>query len=204
MRHSETLTITRAEQEDAPALAGALSRAFQEDPVFRWVVPDGSRRRERLPSVFAAFVDLYLPYQATYLAGDGLGGALWAPAGSELPAEDEIDAFGDRLAASLGGDAERALELGAILEEHHPETPAFHLQFMGVVPGQQGRGIGSRLLATGLEVCDVGGVPAYLEATSPDNRRLYERHDFHTIAQIDLPQGPSLWAMWREPQQVLS
>ena len=38
---------------------------------------------------------------------------------------------------------------------------------------------------------------AYLEATSEQNRRLYERHGFVATAELRLPDGPSLWAMWR-------
>lgn len=40
---------------------------------------------------------------------------------------------------------------------------------------------------------------AYLEATSPLNRRLYERHGFEVTGEIQLPNGPAMWPMWREP-----
>jgi hypothetical protein len=39
-------------------------------------------------------------------------------------------------------------------------------------------------------------MPAYLEATSPDSRRLYHRHGYTDLGRIDLPDGPSLWRMW--------
>jgi len=47
--------------------------------------------------------------------------------------------------------------------------------------------------------CDADGQPAYLEATSEHNRRLYERHGFVVTAPIVLPDGPTAYAMWREP-----
>lgn len=112
---------------------------------------------------------------------------------------EQLEMFGQRVTAALEHDAGRAFEIGAILEEHHPGAPCFHLQLMGVVPEQQGRGIGSRLLAAVLERCDATGTPAYLEATSAANRRLYERHGFEASHVIMLPDGPSLWPMWREP-----
>lgn len=200
MTDPATITITRANEADVPKLSRALALAFQADPVFKWVIPDPARRRERLPDVFAAFAALYLPYEETYLAGDALGVALWAPAGSEPFSVEQLETFGERLGTVLGDDAERALELDAILDEHHPDQAAFYLQFMGVTPEQQGRGLGSRLLTTVLDLCDSTNTPAFLDATSPDNRRLYQRHGFQTMAQIDLPGGPSLWAMWRDPQ----
>ena len=69
-----------------------------------------------------------------------------------------------------------------------------------MVPELQGHGIGSALLRPVLERCDADGVAAYLEATSSENRRLYERHGFRVVRELPLPAGPSLWAMWREPE----
>lgn len=200
MPEPNTIAMSRADRTDVPTLSRTLAFAFQEDPVFRWIVPDSAHRRQRLPDVFAAFADLYLPYEETYLAGGGLGAALWAPPGGPPFSTEQLETLGERLSTVLGDDAGRALELDAILAEHHPEQPAFYLQFMGVRPNQQGRGLGSQLLRTVLDVCDADHTPAYLEATSPDNRRLYERHNFGTFARVDLPSGPSLWAMWRDPQ----
>lgn len=202
MLDQDAITITKARRDDARIASSVLARAFQDDPVFEWLLPDPDRRRDLLPSVFTAFSELYLPYDEVYIAGSGLGVALWAPPASQPFSEEELDHLGEQLAVSLGDDAAKAAELDATLEEHHPEEPAFFLQFMGVIPEQQGRGLGSRLLETVLERCDAEGTPALLDATSPDNRRLYERHGFETIAPVDVARGPTLWTMWREPERV--
>ncbi|MDP9345553.1 MAG: GNAT family N-acetyltransferase, partial [Actinomycetota bacterium] len=45
------------------------------------------------------------------------------------------------------------------------------------------------------------GLPAYLEASSPRNRALYERHGFSVTEELKLPRnGPPLWLMWRDPR----
>lgn len=199
MPGAATIDIAPAVSADLPTLSRALGRAFHDDPVFEWVVPDAASRRARLPSVFAAFAEIYLPHEETYLAGDGVGAALWAPAGSDPFDGEQGEAFGERMVAVLGEDADRAFELGELLGQHHPEQPCFHLQFMGVVPEHQGRGLGGRMLTTVLQRCDATGTPAYLEASTVDNRRLYQRHGFDTVGEITVPQGPTLWPMWREP-----
>jgi hypothetical protein len=51
-----------------------------------------------------------------------------------------------------------------------------------------------------LELCDERGLPAYLEATSDRGTQLYRRHGFEVVDEIALPDGPSLWPMWREPR----
>lgn len=48
---------------------------------------------------------------------------------------------------------------------------------------------------------DQQGVPAYLEATSPDNRRLYERHGFVVTGELSILGGPPVWPMWRGPRR---
>lgn len=199
MADATTIDIARATSAEVPALRSALAHAFQEDPVFRWLVPDADERRASLPSVFEAFADVYLPHDECYLAGDGAGAAFWAPAGVDPFDEATLEVFGRRLTDALGDHVERAFELEAVLGAHHPDEACAYLQFMGVMPGSRGRGLGSRMLETVLRRCDDTGTPAYLEATSRDNRRLYERHGFTTVSEITVPDGPTLWAMWRDP-----
>jgi GNAT superfamily N-acetyltransferase len=194
------ITIDSAGAADVPVLAGVLARAFQDDPVFAWSIPDEGRRLARLPAVFAAFADVYLPYDETYVAGDGAAAALWAPAGVDPFDGRAGDVFAGRLAELLGDDAARCLEVGAIFQEHHPPQPWTYLQLIGVVPERQGVGLGSALLAPVLERCDATGTPAYLEASTAGNRRLYERHGFEVVGELALPDdGPTVWPMWREP-----
>ena len=47
-------------------------------------------------------------------------------------------------------------------------------------------------------------MPAYLEATSEDNRRLYERHGFVIVDELAVAGSPPLWAMWRQPRPPTS
>jgi GNAT superfamily N-acetyltransferase len=64
----------------------------------------------------------------------------------------------------------------------------------------QGRGLGAALLAPVLERCDGERKPAFLEASSPRNRALYERHGFEVMEEFALGRdAPPQWRMWREP-----
>lgn len=197
MSDTTVTDVARAAPAEADRLGEVLARAFHDDPVFTWVLPRPEARRDRLPSFFALFAEAFAPHGETYLTADGTGAALWAPAGVEPIGPQQAEEFGARLASILQEDAERGVHVEEVLEAYHPEEDCFYLQFVGVLPEHQGRGLGSRLLTTVLQRCDAGGIPAYLEATSPLNRRLYERHGFETMAEIALPAGPSLWPMWR-------
>jgi hypothetical protein len=51
-----------------------------------------------------------------------------------------------------------------------------------------------------LDRCDAEHVPAYLETGTERNVSFYERHGFKVRDMIDLPRGPRMWLMWREPR----
>ena len=104
-----------------------------------------------------------------------------------------------------GTGSERVQQDGpAVFEQmarYHPQEPHWYLYYLAPAPGRQGTGIGSALLRPVLRRCDEQGLPAYLEATSEQNRALYARHGFVDREQYALPDGPPLLPMWRAPAE---
>ena len=127
------------------------------------------------------------------------GAAVWLPPGATFMPEDEAR-FETAFVAAAGEDVERLGMLSATMDEAHPTEPHHYLMLLGVVPDQQGTGVGSALLRSILDVADAAGEPAYLEATSPRNRELYERHGFEVTGELRCADCPPLWAMWRDPR----
>ena len=185
------LIIQKARPVHASRLSAVLTAGFFDDPVFRWAMPHDARRRGALPELFDAFVAGFAPLDETYTTGTVAGTALWAPPGTaaELELDDAWLAEWPRMAQVVGA-----------LESTHPHEPCWYLNLLAVEPSAQGNGIGSALLRAVTDQADAQGAPCYLEATSDDNRRLYERHGFVATAAI-LPGDdcPPLWAMWRRP-----
>ena len=92
-------------------------------------------------------------------------------------------------------------EFMEMIDERHPAGEFYYLHFIGVHPAHQGKGFGSALLGDVLrQRCDAEGRPAYLEATSRDNVRLYERHGFVALQPFGPEGAPPLTPMWREPR----
>jgi GNAT superfamily N-acetyltransferase len=86
-----------------------------------------------------------------------------------------------------------------MVENQHPGDLHHYLSYLGVAPARQGNGLGTALLRPVLDRCDSQGAPAYLEATNKRNLPLYRRQGFEVREELDLPNGPRLWTMWREP-----
>jgi len=177
-----------------------LASAFLPDPIFGWCIPDPERRAAILPPLFELFASLVLPHESSELAANGAAAALWVPAGQPPVADEDAAAFEAALVDLIGDDMDRTGAIMALLDEHHPTEPNHFLWFIGVDAPAQGRGLGSALLASALARCDQDGVPAYLDATSEHNRRLYERHGFAVQAERSTGGSPPLYAMWRQPR----
>jgi GNAT superfamily N-acetyltransferase len=196
------LIVGHASDEDAPALARTLALAFEYDPVASWFLP---RERDRLERLERAFESIYLnrfalPHQLTFTSADRAGAALWIPPGAWETGTIQSLRLLPHLARAFGRDLPRGLRGMAAMEAKHPHEPHYYLPFVGVRPEAQGRGLGTALLRPMLQRCDSEGMPAYLEATTPRNRDLYERLGFALVEEMRFPgDGPPLWRMWREP-----
>jgi N-acetylglutamate synthase-like GNAT family acetyltransferase len=82
----------------------------------------------------------------------------------------------------------------------HPREPHWYLFAVGVVPEATGQSRGTALLEPMLERCDAQRLPAYLEASSEHNARLYARLGFERRDEVEVFPGVPVRPMWREPR----
>jgi GNAT superfamily N-acetyltransferase len=197
----EAASVRKATAEELPRLAGALARAFYDDPPTCWVIPDDSRRAQLMERGFALYLRrLWFAQDECYTTDAIAGAAIW-----ELPGQWQVPLLKQlsllpSMAAAFRRFLPRVLRAIAALEADHPPEPHYYLPFVGLEPQWRGRAIGSALLRPVLARCEAEGVPAYLEASSPRNRALYERHGFVATQEFRLGQGsPPVWRMWRDP-----
>jgi ribosomal protein S18 acetylase RimI-like enzyme len=191
--------IRKARTDEADALARTLAQAFYEDPVVSWLLPDDSRRLVASERGFRTFLRrVWLAHEETYVAEDAAGVCVWEPPGMWKVGLGAQLALIPALVSVYGRGLPRLLSAITKLEKDHPRPPHWYLPFVGVQPERQGRGIGTAVMHPILERCDVGGTAAYLEASAPDNRALYERLGFEVTEELTLGRGaPPIWRMWR-------
>ena len=199
-----SITVRPARRSDVPALARVLGRAFQDDPVMMWMQPDATRRAAALAGFFGALTRYH------YLAGAGVevalsgsgvaAAALWDPPGKGEPSPREQIAMLPAVIRAFRGRLGEGRALTEQMKAVHPEEPHWYLGIIGSDPESRGGGFGHVLMNSRLDRCDAEGAPAYLESSNADNIPYYNRYGFDVTGEIVIPDGPSLWPMWRQPR----
>jgi ribosomal protein S18 acetylase RimI-like enzyme len=196
--------LRKMRPDDLEPAARTLARAFLDDPHFRWIVRDDSKRLARMERGFETFIErIWLPQDEAYVHVRLIGAALWMPPDTwHLSLLAQLRLL-PAIVSSLRADTTRLLKPLNWMEKRHPHERHWYLPAIGVAPAWQGRGYGAALLRPMLERCDSERVPAYLEASTPRNRALYERNGFEVVEEGRYAEdGPPLWRMWREPKAL--
>lgn len=192
--------IITAEPGDAAKLSTVVAAAFHPLAPCQWLIPHPIQRRVAFPAYFRILVDHALAVGAVDTTPERSAAALWLPIGPGGPAEPER--YAQRLKDAVGAHLERFEILDDHFEAHHPTGKEHqHLAILAVHPDHQHQGLGRALLAHRHHQLDTADTPAYLEASDQTNREWYARHGYHDLGgPIQLPDGPAMWPMWRQPQ----
>jgi GNAT superfamily N-acetyltransferase len=191
-----------ATRADVGDLSKTLGRAFFDDPVMCWMLPDAEARRRKLSKLFASMTrHHHLANGGVEVVSDGAGriggAAVWAPPGAwRATRAQELRAM-PGLIWAFGRSIQRGLVIEEMMKKAHPEEPHWYLAFIGSDPDVRGKGYGQALMNSRLDRCDAEHAPAYLESSKPDNVPYYQRFGFEITGEITPPGGPTLIPMWR-------
>jgi ribosomal protein S18 acetylase RimI-like enzyme len=187
-------TVNKADQQRAISI---IVTGFASDPIARWFMPEPHQYLTYFPQLIPFMATGTFDHGSAYCTDGFTAAALWVPPNVHPDAE----AMGAlAMEAIPQSDQEKMFAFMGQMGEYHPTEPHWYLPFIAVDPMQQGRGLGSALLIHALQISDRDGLPAYLEATSPSSRRLYERHGFEAIGEIQAADSPPLFPMLRKPR----
>jgi GNAT superfamily N-acetyltransferase len=188
-------TVLPVEDGDRERAVAVQVMAFSADPVMRWLYPKASDYLSHHPGFVEVFGGLAFENESAFQAGDFGGVSLWLPPGVHV----DGDAMGEFMAKTMSKELlDEAFPVLEQMDSYHIEEPHWYLPMIGVDPAQQGRGLGSALLAERVAHCDEQHLPAYLESSNPANVPLYERHGFRVLAEIQVGDSPTIFPMHRE------
>lgn len=187
--------------DDVPAIRTVLARAYDANPLIRWVFPDDATRADATAIWLGPAIEQYLAVGVVHVALSGgtvVGVAAWRPparAAAPSPGPASLPSPAGALRALVG--PQRASEvLGALAgtRDLTPPAPAAYLNYLAVDPAHQGDGHGARLVRAG----PTGDT--WLGTTDPTNVAFYERLGYRTFASRRLGDGPELTVMARRGQ----
>jgi ribosomal protein S18 acetylase RimI-like enzyme len=195
------LTAILATRADTEMLAKMLAEAFQDDALTRWITPDDDRRATVLPAFFREHLDISLRYLGVYTNADRDAALLFLPPGAWEETETRAEELARAFTEILGPDAEAMATISGLQTIHHPTgRPHYYVAFAGVSPSNQRTGAMTALFDALIARADAERVAVYLEASSSGGAAVAERYGFHPVSTtIEIPDGPALRPMWREP-----
>ena len=200
--------VDRLQSRELPAVVAALSRAFYDDPLFGFFVPDFVKQQKALIAFMSSGVKDACPFGDVWVAhadGKVAGAAVWLPPGAyPRGARRDLMSYVRTLPTFVytGKRIGRAFALlGAVDKVHHElHVPHYYLGILGSDPQFQRTGAGTAVLAPVLERCDAEGHPAYLETQKEANIAYYTRHRFEVVQKIELTGCPPIWTLLRQPR----
>jgi GNAT superfamily N-acetyltransferase len=195
------MDATTATPADATELGSTLARAFHDDPMFVWIVPDEATRPAALRTFFGALArHVFTPIGTSVQLSEHAGAALWLPPGVSTTRFVSSILVGPSIGWAFGMRLLTAYPLFMEMERAHPHEPHHYLGVLGIDPAHQGKGLSKLLLAPTLARADAEKKPAYLETAKESNLAYYRRFGFEITREVRVKSAPPLWCMQRAPR----
>lgn len=198
--------VLLAERADFSEVARMLAGALADDPVYAEFIGGGRSREPALRRFFRAYLRSAASHRLLVdlirdRSGAIIAASIWER--SELGRDSAVLTQVAHAVAFFGAlgpkGVLRALRMQRLLEQHRPVEPHVYLMAIGVQRTRRGDGIGSSLLEHRLRQLDAAAEAAYLESTTPEDRRFFDRHGFVGGAIVQGLSSARPSAMFRPP-----
>jgi GNAT superfamily N-acetyltransferase len=175
-----------------------LGNAFVTEPMLRWPLGESDDLAERLTLCFTYVLEELIPRGMVWESDDGTGCAIWVPSDDEEHADAAWSQ--PRLKAIADDGGQRYTAFWDWVYARYPEEPLWDLDSVAVDRAHRGRGLGSALIAAGLDRARAVGNGGFLATGTAANVPLYERAGFRIVEDADAPDGgPHIWFMRWDP-----
>jgi GNAT superfamily N-acetyltransferase len=191
------LSVTVVADGERDAAIATIVAAFVDDPVERWLYPQLVEYRTHFPGFVAAFGTGAFEHETVWKLGDFAAVALWLGPCVAPDGEAIVAVLTETVAPAKHADTYAVLEQ---MDSAHPKFPHWYLPWLGVLPGVQGGGLGTRLLKHCLRTVDESHLPAYLETPNPRTIPFYQRHGFEITSVAAAGECPPITSMLRSGQ----
>ena len=191
------MTIREANSSEIGELTGLLVRAFDQDPVLRYLIPQDNDWQRAAPRYFSLVLHNTLKRGYTTVEGNGNGVALWEPPDATIPLPRQLINLAV-MTKIYRRNLAQVLRVQAATQKYKPRRPCWYLTYIATDPDHQRTGIGQKLLQPIVELAESNRQPVYLECSNELNLPFYFAQGFNLVEVVQVPDGPKLWPMLRE------
>jgi len=177
--------MKKARAEDKPLVVAILSKSFNENQSVNYIVKQDHKRESRLKELMAYSFEICYHYGEVYLSDDNTGCALVLyPETKSILKTISLDL---RLLIKCIGieNAGKAMKRESLIKGQYPKEPIYYLWFIGVLPDQQHKGVGTSLMLSVLDDARRQSKPVYLETSTVRNITWYQNFGFTIYNELD-------------------
>ena len=179
--------MVEATDRDKELVVEILARSFNDNKSVNYLIPQDEKRIQRMRELIAYSYEMCRLWGKVVISENRESCALVIFPDRKRTSVRSLLLMGRLIFKSIGfQNIIKALNREDQVYAHHPVTPIYHLWFLGVLPEQQGKGYGSRLLNELLLDADGMNTPIYLETSTSRNIPWYEKHGFSIYSKISL------------------
>lgn len=188
--------LLRIQKSHIPAVTDTLTQTFQEEPLWKYFIPDDAERRKKVRYLIKFVVRYGINYGEVYATSANMEGALiWTmsdKATMTLSRQIQCGAIAVALRMGLRLTLKQIKANGQMSAAHQRLTPFPHiyLTMLGIKPQFQRQGYASQLLRPLCQQCDELALPCFLETHVDENIPLYQHFGFQVLDESTFPDSP--------------
>ena len=185
-------------------LGQTMSKAFFDDPLMEYMVPDKDKRLKIGNWFMAKAIGYCHKWGEVHADADLAGGSAWLSPGNTTMSTLRILRAGlwqVPFRIGLSGMSRFNKLDSESAKVHKKLVPGDHwyLMLLGVDPEMQKSGIGSAAIDVGAAKAQQAGLPVYLETMTQSNVDYFMKRGFEIGEEFDIDGKAHTWAMVRKP-----
>nr|WP_298935501.1 GNAT family N-acetyltransferase [uncultured Dyadobacter sp.] len=176
--------MKNASQSDKELVISILSKAFKTNKSVEYILKDTSDARLRALMEYS--FDTCMASGKVMLSDDRQACALISYPDQKKSTLKSTIADIKLILNGVGiGNISKVLDREKKIAANYPKKEIYYLWYIGVLPESQGRGLGGRLLSEIIDDAKSMERPIYLETSTTENLRFYERYGLKVYGHID-------------------
>jgi len=199
--------LYKVQKTDIKTAAEVLADSFKEDPIWVKFFKENNVEAQKVNYLFGSPILFALKYGKAYASSSNLEGiAAWFPdSTADMTMWRMIRSGAFRYGSKIGMKvtikmAKTFRPIEKDRKENMKNTSYIYILIIGVKQEFQKQGFGGKILQAIFEEADKTHTPIYLETSTPQNVKMYEKYGFKVLNEINLPRlDLPMWEMKRDP-----